>query len=281
MGKKNNSSKGEIALNKTAKFAVLDAPGVSQPKVVATASKGSKDGKQGRRAVAGNGPRMDDSAKLIGPGSFEKRMQNPAWLKGREDAFDKIAAKREEELATKTPVEIKVTMPDGNVLEKDKEGVSFKSWRTSPYHVAAVISQGLADSAVAARVTYADYVKDYDLAEDGMVGDDIMAEEMETEGEGSAQAVLWDMTRPLVGNVSKLEFLKFDSDNDAKNVFWHSSAHMMGEAMEHLYGVRLTIGPPLKGGFYYDSYMGSDALNEDDCEYILPFRNIFHDSATS
>jgi threonyl-tRNA synthetase len=94
----------------------------------------------------------------------------------------------------------------------------------------------------------------------------------ESTGEGESlniKPLLWDMNRPLVGNVAKLEFLKFETDADAKTVFWHSSAHMLGEALEHLYGCRLTIGPPLKGGFYYDSYMGtSDSFKEDDCTYI-------------
>jgi len=86
---------------------------------------------------------------------------------------------------------------------------------------------------------------------------------------GGNKTFLWDMTRPLVGNVSKLELLKFENDQDAKTVFWHSSAHMMGEALEHLYGCKLTIGPPLAGGFYYDSYMGTgkhlETFNESDC----------------
>lgn len=69
-----------------------------------------------------------------------------------------------------------------------------------------------------------------------------------------------------------LEFLKFDTDEEAKTVYWHSSAHILGEALEHLYGSRLTIGPPLAGGalaggFYYDSYMGTGpdaAFKEED-----------------
>jgi threonyl-tRNA synthetase len=39
--------------------------------------------------------------------------------------------------------------------------------------------------------------------------------------------------------------------------------------LEHLYGCKLTIGPPLAGGFYYDSYMGKDAFREDDCKFIF------------
>ena len=273
MGKK-DSSKQEVSLNKTSKFAVLDAPGVSQPKPdvpdVAASKPKDKDGVQGRRAKASSGPRMDDTTTtLIGGQSFQKRTANPEWLKVREEAYAKISARREEELAKKTPVAIKVVMPDGNVLDQSKAGESFMAWKTSPYDVACVISQGLADSSVVARVTYENYVSDYDLGEDGMVGEDLLAEAMEQDSDANAaaKAVLWDMTRPLVGNVAKLELLKFDGDSDAKTVFWHSSAHMMGEALEHLYGCRLTIGPPLKGGFYYDSYMGTnDALKEDDCK---------------
>ena len=74
-----------------------------------------------------------------------------------------------------------------------------------------------------------------------------------------------------MGNLSLIEFLKFE-DPDAKHVYWHSSAHMLGEALEHLYGSRLTIGPPLaggalSGGFYYDSYMGTGqdaSIKEED-----------------
>jgi threonyl-tRNA synthetase len=133
----------------------------------------------------------------------------------------------------------------------------------------------LADNTSVARVTYANYVGDYDAEEDGMGGVDTLADSMaelsvEDDSSKDKSTVLWDMTRPLVGNVSKLEFLKFEDDVDARTVFWHSSAHVMGEALERLFGSRLTIGPPLAGGFYYDSYMGGGegdgAFKEEDCE---------------
>jgi threonyl-tRNA synthetase len=272
MGKDKTSNETDISLNKTAKFAVLDAPGVSQPKPEnePKSSMSNKEGLQGRRAKASTGARMDDSSpSLIGGSCFEKRSSNPEWINVREEVYSKISARRDEELANKIPVEISVTMPDGNVISCKKDGERFMAWRTSPYDVAAVISQGLADAAVVARVTYENYVSDYDLSEDGMTGEDLLAEAMDQDVDESNKAVLWDMTRPLVGNVSKLEFLKFDADQDAKTVFWHSSAHMLGEALEHLYGCRLTIGPPLKGGFYYDSYMGTkDALREEDYKQV-------------
>lgn len=263
-----------VAVNKTGKFTVLDAPGVKQPDPNALA-KQSKEGAQGRRAKAGAGPLMDTDKKLIGGDSFLQRTKNPEWLQKREEVYAQIKARREAELATKKPVDITVTMPDGNVLSENKEGEKFQAWKTSPYDVAVKISQGLADAATVARVTYESYVEDYSPAEDGMEGEDTLMDAMADGGveqdSKSEKTMLWDMTRPLVGPVAKLEFLKFNDDQDAKTVFWHSSAHMMGEALENLYGCKLTIGPPLAGGFYYDSYMGKDAFREEDCKYFPAF----------
>ena len=44
--------------------------------------------------------------------------------------------------------------------------------------------------------------------------------------------------------------------------FWHSSAHVLGEALEACFGVRLTIGPAVEEGFYYDCYMGDRTLTD-------------------
>lgn len=227
---------------------------------------------QGRRAKEGSGPRMDASEqRLIGGDSFVAKEANPEWIKKREEIYAAIKGRREEELSTKAPVDITVTMPDGKVLSETKDGAKFQAWKTSPYDVAVTISQGLADASTVARVTYEKYVDDYSPAEDGMEGEDTLMDAMAdlTLGDESSSAgktLLWDMMRPLVGPVSKLEFCKFDDDRDAKTVFWHSSAHMLGEALEHLYGCKLTIGPPLAGGFYYDSYMGKESFKEDDCK---------------
>jgi threonyl-tRNA synthetase len=284
--KKNGGSAAAISLNKTGKFMVFDAPGIKQPEIavaaaaaeeetVATANDNNKEGLQGRRAKASAGPRMDTDKKFIGGDSFVKRTKDPEWLKDREEVYAKIKQRRGEELAGKTPVNISVTMPDGNVLDKNKAGEPYQAWVTSPYLVAATISQGLADSTTVARVTYEKYVDDYNPAEDGMEGEDTLQDAMADAGldqeNVSEKTLLWDMMRPLVGPVSKLEFLKFENDKEAKTVFWHSSAHMMGEALENLYGCKLTIGPPLAGGFYYDSFMGSDAFREDDCTLRLVY----------
>lgn len=69
--------------------------------------------------------------------------------------------------------------------------------------------------------------------------------------------LLWDLTRPLEEDCT-LELFKFDSP-EGKKVFWHSSAHVLGEALELLFDCHLTIGPALKdGGFYYDMSLEGD-----------------------
>jgi threonyl-tRNA synthetase len=235
---------------------------------------------QGRRAKASTGPLMDTDKKLIGGDCFVERTKNPEWLKARDEVYAKIKARRDEELSKKTPVDITVTMPDGSVLDKDKAGAPYQAWKTTPYDVAVTISQGLADASTVARVTYEKYADDYSPAEDGMEGEDTLMEAMadiSLDDGKSTKTLLWDMLRPLVGPVVKLELLKFNDDRDAKTVFWHSSAHMLGEALEHLYGCKLTIGPPLAGGFYYDSYMGKDAFREEDCKFIFIYHDILEE----
>lgn len=90
------------------------------------------------------------------------------------------------------------------------------SWETSPMDIAREISKGLADKVVIAKV-------------DGH---------------------LWDLERPLEKS-AKLELLDFDHP-EGKRVFWHSSAHVLGEAAERHYGCHLCLGPPTDEGFFYE-----------------------------
>ncbi|MGD1839784.1 MAG: threonine--tRNA ligase [Thermonemataceae bacterium] len=54
-------------------------------------------------------------------------------------------------------------------------------------------------------------------------------------------------------------------DDQGKNTFWHSSAHLLAEALEALYpGVKFGIGPPIENGFYYDIDLGERTLTHDD-----------------
>ena len=70
----------------------------------------------------------------------------------------------------------------------------------------------------------------------------------------------WDATRPFEGDC-EVKLFAF-SDEEGKEVFWHSSAHVLGETMENEFGVHLTHGPPTSDGFFYDCYTGNDKFTE-------------------
>jgi len=73
---------------------------------------------------------------------------------------------------------------------------------------------------------------------------------------------VWDATRSINTDVS-LRLLTWNDDN-GKMAMWHSSAHLMAEAIEALYpGVKLAIGPPIENGFYYDIDFGDHNFSSD------------------
>jgi threonyl-tRNA synthetase len=78
---------------------------------------------------------------------------------------------------------------------------------------------------------------------------------------------VWDSTRPISSDAS-IELLTW-SDKGGKSTFWHSSAHLMAEALEALYpGIKFGIGPPIENGFYYDVDTGDQVISEKDFEKI-------------
>ncbi len=78
---------------------------------------------------------------------------------------------------------------------------------------------------------------------------------------------VWDLTRPITSDAS-IALLTWN-DTDGKSTFWHSSAHLMAEALEVLYpGVKLGIGPPIDNGFYYDIDTGDRQITPDDIPAI-------------
>jgi len=191
------------------------------------------------------------SGKIGGPFTVS---ENPAYLQERLQLFESCAARRAAELESKPKTPLRVTLPDGSV----KEGTA---WVTTPYDIAVSISQGLADNTVVAKIKYTEPV---DTSAMGLlrVEDGLDVEGSSAAGEASSEAELWDLTRPLLGSCS-LQLLKFD-DPEAKAVFWHSSAHMLGQALEKKFGAHLTIGPPVQDGFYYDCYMGEHGVSNTD-----------------
>ena len=58
-------------------------------------------------------------------------------------------------------------------------------------------------------------------------------------------------------------------DDEAKRIFWHSSAHLMAEALEALYpGVKFGVGPAVETGFYYDVDLGGRQISDADLKTI-------------
>jgi threonyl-tRNA synthetase len=57
-------------------------------------------------------------------------------------------------------------------------------------------------------------------------------------------------------------------DQLGRDVFWHSSAHLLGAALEDVYGSHLCIGPAIEGGFFYDQYMGEEKVLAADYSKI-------------
>ena len=115
-----------------------------------------------------------------------------------------------------------------NITLPDKTVKQYKKGTTA-LEIAREISEGLARNVLAAKVN----------------------------GEVS------DATRPLEGDAS-LQLLTWN-DDDGKAAMWHSSAHLMAEAIELLYpGVKFGIGPDIENGFYYDIDFGDYTISEKD-----------------
>ena len=128
---------------------------------------------------------------------------------------------------------IDITFPDGSVKSFEK-GVTG-------YEIAQSISPRLAADVLAATVVFKDDAK----------------------GKGT----VYDLDRPIEADAS-IRFHKWD-DDEAKHVFWHSSSHLLAQALEALYpGVKFGIGPAIENGFYYDVDFGGRQISESDLKAI-------------
>lgn len=77
----------------------------------------------------------------------------------------------------------------------------------------------------------------------------------------------WDLTRPIEHN-AHIKFYKW-TDDGGKATFWHSSAHLMAEAVESIFpGTKFGIGPSIERGFYYDIDLGDRKIEEEDLRKI-------------
>ncbi|MCD8207919.1 MAG: threonine--tRNA ligase [Bacteroidales bacterium] len=128
---------------------------------------------------------------------------------------------------------INITFPDGNVRSYEV-GVT-------PLEVAKSISPSFASDVLTSTV----------IAPDDETG----------------KGVIYDLARPIKADCS-IKFHKWD-EPEAKKVMWHSSSHLMAEALEALYpGTKFGIGPAIENGFYYDIDLGDRQISESDLKAI-------------
>jgi len=199
----------------------------------------------GKRTTAGGGKSVQGAERLGGTWAMEA---NPAWIAKRLERLDRIKAKNAAAIAALAKPAITVTLPDG----KQMPGVA---WETTPLDIAGALSKGLMQAVCVSSVRYSNRLKGVtEIIEMATSPDDDVPAVAETQWE------TWDASRPLEGDC-ELQLLKFD-DPRGKEVFWHSTAHMLGQALETEFSARLTHGPPLENGFFYDSYLGGGSYSE-------------------
>ncbi len=79
----------------------------------------------------------------------------------------------------------------------------------------------------------------------------------------SVNGQVWDLNRPIYED-AQIKLLGWE-EKEAKSTFWHSTAHLMAEAIESLFpGVKFWVGPPVENGFYYDIDLGDNSISEED-----------------
>jgi len=202
-----------------------------------------------KRTLASSGPKSKGQGLKLGAPNLSKDAL-VSVVQRRQERFDALLAKQNAALAGLPQEPIQVTMPDGKVLSKT-------AWVDSPLSIAESISKQFAGKMVVAKVKYSRRLQG--------LGTVVAADEMDEDADAHDEASgfeLWDMARPLEGDC-ELKLVPFD-DPEGQETFWHSSSHVLGGALEQMYGAQLTHGPPTSGGFFYDSYMGSQVVLSDD-----------------
>ncbi|KAL3461417.1 hypothetical protein BJX64DRAFT_261045 [Aspergillus heterothallicus] len=166
--------------------------------------------------MASDGPK-DLPVRPAAEGKSSNADSLPDSIIERNKLFEDLWQEHLEELKNKPHPEITVTLKlgDGNTST-----IPAKAWETTPAQLLKHVPKELSADIVIAKV----------------------------EGKG-----LWDLGRPLEGDCT-VSYVPF-SDPEGREVFWHSSAHCLGEACECEYGCLLSHGPPTPQGFFYDMAM--------------------------
>ena len=131
---------------------------------------------------------------------------------------------------TTQDLQVQIALPDGSIRAYPAG--------SSGLDVALGISEGLARNVLAAKVN-------------GKVQDASLPIDVPADGKPvSVQLLTWN-------------------DGEGKSTFWHSSAHLLAEALEALYpGIKFAIGPPIENGFYYDVDFEGKHFSQDDFKKV-------------
>lgn len=183
------------------------------------------EGKKGKPEGGKDGGKKKAKNAAGDAGGRAELSPAPQYIEDRLTLYSKLKAEHDALMAERAANNSRAI----KVTLPDGKVVDAESWKTTPYQVACGISQGLADNTVIAKVNNS----------------------------------VWDLDRPLEDDCS-LQLLKFD-DEEAQAVYWHSSAHILGEAMERVYGGCLCYGPPIESGFYYDMFLeNNEGVSSND-----------------
>jgi threonyl-tRNA synthetase len=200
-----------------------------------------------KRLKEGAAHTVHNDALIGGEIEFKK---NPAFIADRKKIFDELIEAQNKRYQEMPRQKISITLPDGKI----KEGTSFE---TSAIDIAKSISNSLAEKLVVAKVKFLNKV--------GTLDNGIITGGIVDESDDKTPADTWelyDCFRPLEGDC-EIKLLTFD-DPEGKMVFWHSSAHILGYAIEMKYkDALLAHGPPVEQGFFYDFGTTSKVVESD------------------
>lgn len=201
---------------------------------------------ENKRVVKGTDHTLTTDTKI---GGVFVEQQNAPFIERRAKVFDRLLEVQKKKMAEIEKKPIKITLKDGKVVD----GIALES---TPYSIAkSNLKKSLLGDFLVAKVKYSNKVVDFSS---GVVDVDADPENPNVE---EHDFELWDMDRGLEGDCL-IEYLTFE-EKLGQHVFWHSSAHILGFAIEKVYGANLCIGPALNEGFYYDAYMGSKSISEE------------------
>ena len=144
----------------------------------------------------------------------------PDFIIKRNELFDELKMQHDAKMSDHEKPEIQVTIDLGHGkdgIPRPQMAMTAKAWESTPGSFLRHVDKDVSADVVVAKV-------------DGRI--------------------LWDLDRPLEYSC-RLAYLPFTS-SEGRNVFWHSSAHVLGEAAECHYNCLLSHGPPVEQGFFYD-----------------------------